>query len=329
MNILVTGGGGFLGRYIVEALLRDGHSVSSLGRSPQPELVSMGVQVFEADLLDLESVRCACEGMDAVFHVAAKAGIWGSRKSYFDINVQGTRNVISACEEQKVSYLVYTSTPSVVFNRQAFRSADETLPYGNNWLCPYAETKAMAEREVLAKNSETLKVCALRPHLIFGPRDTHLLPRVIESVLAGRLKIIGTGENKVDVTYVEDAADAHLKALNALRSGAACGQAYFISQGQPVVLWSWLNSLLIALKVPTIKQKISLPIAYAIGSMLEFVWRVFKLKSEPPMTRFVAIELAKDHYFNISKAQKDLGYKPVYTMSEAIKKTVEDLKRLI
>ena len=219
MKILVTGGGGFLGRYIVEALIFKGHSVSTFGRSPQDELQALGVTVIQGDLRNCEAVRLACVGMDAVFHVAAKAGIWGSRDSYFKINVIGTRNVLEACRTNGVQYLVYTSTPSVVFNGKSFLGADESLPYGKNWLCPYAETKAIAEKEVLKAQSESIKVCALRPHLIFGPRDTHLLPRVMDAVLARRLKIIGIGDNRVDVTYVEDAALAHINALDALIEG--------------------------------------------------------------------------------------------------------------
>lgn len=329
MKILVTGGGGFLGRYIVEGLLREGHRVSSLGRSPQPELTAMGVEVFEADLQDQEAVDQAFRGQEVIFHVAAKAGIWGSRKSYYDANVMGSRHVLTACKKEQVKYLIYTSTPSVVFNGQSFCGADESLPYGKNWLCHYAETKAIAEKEMLEANSETLRVCALRPHLIFGPRDTHLLPRVLRSVLAGRLKIVGKGDNKVDVSYVEDVADAHLKAFQALQTGQSCGKAYFISQGKPVILWEWLNGILEQLSIPRINQKISLPLAYALGYVLELAWRVFKFKGEPSMTRFVAVELAKDHYFDSSNAKKDLGFQPKHTMDEAVRKTVEDLKRLL
>ena len=329
MKILVTGGGGFLGRYIVEALIVKRHSVSSFGRSPQDELQAMGVTVIQGDLQYGEAVRLACVGMDAVFHVAAKGGIWGSRDSYFNINVIGTRNVLEACRTNGVQYLVHTSTPSVVFNGKSFLGADESLPYGKNWLCHYAETKAIAEKEVLEAQSESLKVCALRPHLIFGPRDSHLLPRVMDAVLAKRLKIIGTGDNRVDVTYVEDAALAHINALHALIEGKACGNAYFISQGEPVILWSWLNQILIKLGIDPLTKRVPLKFAFFIATILEAVWKLFAIKGDPPMTRFAAVELAKDHYFNISRAKQDLGYSPQYTMDQAIEKTVDDLKRYL
>ena len=327
MKILVTGGGGFVGGYIVERLLARGYAVRSIGRSPQPELVAKGVEVVCGDLTDATAVSAACEGVDAVFHVAARAGVWGSWESFYGPNVIGTRNVLSACRKWQVKRLVYTSTPSVVFNGDSIRGGDESLPYGKNWLCHYAETKALAEQEALAANSEKLQVVALRPHLIFGPGDPHLLPRVIESVKAGRLRIVGDGSAKVDVSYVGNVADAHLDAFDALERGKGAGQAYFISQGEPVDLWPWLNSILEGLGQPPLTQKIPLPLAYGIGALCEGVWKVLRRRTDPPITRFVAVELAKDHYFDIRKAQNALGYRPRVPMNEALKLTIQDLIR--
>jgi nucleoside-diphosphate-sugar epimerase len=327
MKILVTGGGGFVGGYIVERLLARGYAVRSIGRSPQPELVAKGVEVVCGDLTDATAVSAACEGVGAVFHVAARAGVWGSWESFYGPNVIGTRNVLSACRKWQVKRLVYTSTPSVVFNGDSIRGGDESLPYGKNWLCHYAETKALAEQEALAANSEKLQVVALRPHLIFGPGDPHLLPRVVESVKAGRLRIVGDGSAKVDVSYVGNVADAHLDAFDALERGKGAGQAYFISQGEPVDLWSWLNSILEGLGQPPLTQKIPRPLAYGIGALCEGVWKVLRRRTDPPITRFVAVELAKDHYFDISKAQHELGYRPRVPMNEALKLTIQDLIR--
>jgi nucleoside-diphosphate-sugar epimerase len=327
MKILVTGGGGFVGGYIVERLLARGYAVRSIGRSPQPELVAKGVEVVCGDLTDATAVSAACEGVDAVFHVAARAGVWGSWESFYGPNVIGTRNVLSACRKWQVKRLVYTSTPSVVFNGDSIRGGDESLPYGKNWLCHYAETKALAEQEALAANSEKLQVVALRPHLIFGPGDPHLLPRVIESVKAGRLRIVGDGSAKVDVSYVGNVADAHLDAFDALERGKGAGQAYFISQGEPVDLWPWLNSILEGLGQPPLTQKIPLPLAYGIGALCEGAWKVLRRRTDPPITRFVAVELAKDHYFDIRKAQHVLGYRPRVPMNEALKLTIQDLIR--
>ena len=327
MKILVTGGGGFVGGYIVERLLARGYAVRSIGRSPQPELVAKGVEVVCGDLTDATAVSAACEGVGAVFHVAARAGVWGSWESFYGPNVIGTRNVLSACRKWQVKRLVYTSTPSVVFNGDSIRGGDESLPYGKNWLCHYAETKALAEQEALAANSEKLQVVALRPHLIFGPGDPHLLPRVIESVKAGRLRIVGDGSAKVDVSYVGNVADAHLDAFDALERGKGAGQAYFISQGEPVDLWSWLNSILEGLGQPPLTQKIPLPLAYGIGALCEGAWKVLRRRTDPPITRFVAVELAKDHYFDIRKAQHVLGYQPRVPMNEALKLTIQDLIR--
>jgi len=326
MKVLVTGGGGFVGGYIVDLLLQRGASVRSFGRSPQPGLEAKGVEVHCGNLADRAAVEAAVKGVDAVFHVAAKAGVWGSRESYYQANVLGTRHVVEACRDHGVGRLVYTSTPSVVFNRGSFTGQGSELPYGRDWLCHYAQTKAMAEEETLRAASDSLRIVALRPHLVFGPGDPHLLPRVIESVKAGRLKIVGKGRNRVDVSFVRDVARAHLNALDALDAGHCSGRAYFISQGEPVEIWPWLNEVLAGLGHPPLTKKLPLPLAYAAGGLAEFVWSVLKKGGEPPITRFVAVELAKDHYFDSEAAKKELGFTPQATMKEALKETIKDLK---
>lgn len=326
MKILVTGGGGFVGGTIVDQLLARGYSVRSFGRSPQPAMKKKGVEVVCGDLSSSEDVRSACVGMDAVFHVAAKAGVWGDWDSFYKPNVLGTRNIVAACQAEKIHRLVYTSTPSVVFNGEPIRGGGSEMPYGRDWLCHYAHTKAIAEREALYANSNDLRVVALRPHLIFGPGDPHLLPRVIESVKAGRLKIVGKGNNRVDVSYVEDVAAAHLNAFDALLNGKCAGRAYFISQGEPVELWPWLNGVLKGLGHPPLTKKIPLVAGYAAGAIAECIWKVLSKSGEPPITRFVAVELAKDHYFNVEDAYQDLGYKPSIEMEVAVQNTISDLK---
>ncbi len=311
VEVLVTGGAGFLGRYIVEDLLRAGAKVRVLQRSAADDLAAGGVSVFRGDLTDAAAVGRAVGGCHAVIHTAARAGIWGPREAFVSTNVEGTRNVLRACQAAGVKRMVYTSTPSVVFTGEAFEGANEALPYGRNWLCHYAETKAVAEAEVLAADGVGgLRTCALRPHLIWGVGDPHLLPRVIERARAGRLRIVGDGQNRVDITHVRNAAVAHLQALDALERGVACGKAYFLSQGEPVVLWDWIQALLARLEIGPLEKRMTFGRAYRVGAVAEAVWRHFRLRGEPPMTRFVATELAKSHWFDIDAARRDLAYEP-------------------
>lgn len=319
MRVLVTGGGGFLGRYIVDRLLDRGYKVRIFGRQRHDDLEALGVHVFQGDLSDPVAVNNAIFDCDAVFHVAAKAGIWGNWKSYFIPNVIGTRNVLKACKTHGVQYLIYTSTPSVVFNGQDLCNINESAPYGKNWLCHYAHTKAIAEQEVLAaNNSDSLRTVALRPHLIWGKGDQHLIPRIIERAKNGKLKIIGDGQNYVDIVHVKNAAHAHTLALDALIKGTACGKPYFISQGQPVQLFPWINNLLKKLNIKPITQRLAFKKAYNIGLALEIFHKLFLPNKEPLMTRFLATELAKDHFFNIENAKKDLGYKPIVSIEEGL-----------
>jgi len=327
MKVLVTGSGGFLGSRIVECLLERGYEVRGFGRSPQPTNAERGVEVVCGDLADAEAVSQAVEGCAAVFHVAAKAGVWGREKEFFDTNVVGSRNVLAACRSHGVARLVYTSTPSVVFSGEPFEGHDESLPLNRyNKLSHYARTKAIAEGEMIAAHDlEGVQICALRPHLIWGVGDPHLLPRVVARARSGRLRIVGAGDNRVDLTHVDNAAAAHLSALDALESNQAGGKAYFLSDGEPVVLWKWINDLLGRLNIAPIEKKISASIAFRIGSVLEQFWQTFRLGGEPPMTRFVAIELAKSHWFSIEAARRDLGYAPAVDQDQALNDVVSDL----
>lgn len=308
---LVTGGGGFVGLALVKKLVAMGVETTVAGRNRYPDAELAGARCLVGDIRNREFVDRAVSGNDTVFHVAAKAGIWGDRKSYYTININGTENVISACLKNGVSRLVQTSTPSVVFNGEDIEGGDETLPYSEKPLCYYAATKIIAEQKVLAANSEKLKTAAIRPHLVWGPNDTQIIPRLLEQGMKGQLKIVGTGLNKVDISYIDNVADAHVLAAENLENvGTAAGEAFFISQGEPVVLWQWINDLFEQVGIPAVDSRISLSAAYRIGAVLEQIYKVLGLRKEPKMTRFVAEQLAKSHWFSIDKARLLLSYSP-------------------
>lgn len=327
MKALVTGGGGFLGRYIVEQLLDEGYDVRVFCRGSYPELTKIGAEVFRADLQNREKVIQACESIDIVFHVAAKAGFWGKWEEYYNANVVGTQNIIDACLKTGIKKLVFTSSPSVIFNNSEQVNVDESIPYPEKYENYYSHTKAIAEQIILSANSEQLATCSLRPHLIFGPRDNHLFPRVLEKAKQEKLPQIGKGQNLVDLTYVEDAARAHLLAAEKLDFGSeVAGNAYFISQDEPVNVWDFINTLLESLNIPAVKIKIPLWLARIAGGIMELFYKIFPLDGEPPFTRFLASELAMNHFYNISNAKNDFGYIPKYTMEEALEKTLSFYK---
>ena len=328
MKVLVTGGSGFIGGRLVGRLVESDHEVHMLGRSTPPQ--KDGVRFRNVDLAHEGIPPETCDGVEAIFHVAAKAGVWGSFASYHAANVLATRRVLDACRGHGIGLLVHTSSPSVVFNRNPFRGDNETLPYGRNWLCHYARTKAESEREVLAANGKDgLKTIALRPHLVWGPSDPHLLPKAVNRHKANKLRIVGNGQNRMDLTHIDNVAYAHILALDALASGRhPGGKAYFISQDDPVVLWPWLNDLFSRLDLPLLTKRISFRAAYSAGFLLECIWKLLHLSGEPPMTRFVAIQLAEDHWFSIEAARRDLGYEPIISMEEGLRETVDWLKAL-
>ena len=321
MKALVTGGGGFLGSAIVRQLRARGDKVRTFSRKEHKELSLLGVEQFRGDLADPTFILEAVKGCDVVFHVAAKAGIWGSYQDYYRANVVGTENVVAACLAHKVGRLVFTSSPSAVFDGDDVEGGDESLPYPVSYDAHYPHTKAMAEQIVLDANSSFLATVALRPHLIWGPGDNHLVPRIVAKGRAGKLRRIGSRTCLVDTVYIDNAAEAHLNAADRLAPGSApAGRAYFISNDEPLPLWDMVNRILAAAGLPPETRSIPANLAHGLGTLCETIWQVLRLSGEPPMTRFVASELSRAHWFNISAARRDLGYQPRVSLEEGLRR---------
>lgn len=350
-HAFVTGAGGFLGKAICLRLLAAGIKVTGFARGDYPELASLGVVMVQGDLVNKEQVQQAMQGCDIVFHVASKAGVWGDRDSYFCPNVKGTANVIAACKALKINKLVYTSTPSVTFAGQDESGIDESTPHAAQFLNYYAHSKAIAEKMVLDANQAgdvplentdatqlspqvaipvtsqltapyALKTVALRPHLIWGPNDPHLVPRVLARGRLGKLKLVGREDKLVDTIYIDNAAYAHvLAALELCEPQPKCqGKAYFLSNDEPVTMAKMLNLILACDGLPPVTKRVSRTVAYIAGAVLEGMYLLLKKQQEPLMTRFVARQLSCSHYFDISAAKRDLGYRPLISIDEGMKR---------
>ena len=326
MKALVTGGGGFLGGSIVRLLVERGDGVISFSRGRYPELEKLGVIHESGDLVNPGDIRRAVRNCDTVFHVAAKAGSWGFYEDFYCANVTGTENVIDACREAGVRRLVYTSSPSVVFNNSDMEGVNESVPYAihDRVAAGYPATKAIAEKIVLAANDDTLATVALRPHLIFGPGDNHLVPQIVDRAKKGRLKMVGSGKNKIDIIYVDNAAKAHILAADRLepRSKIA-GKAYFISNDDPRSIEELFNRIMDIYGLPKVKQKVPVALAYFGGWMFEKVFALLRLRGEPWVTRFIAKELSTSHWFDISAARRDFGYHPEISIEEGFNRMRE------
>jgi nucleoside-diphosphate-sugar epimerase len=318
-KVLVTGGGGFLGSALIKRLVERGDAVRSLARNHYPKLADMGVDQIPGDIADSQTVEKACQGVELVFHVAAKPPPWGKYRDYYDTNVVGTQNVIDGCIRNNVDSLVYTSTPSVVFDGTDMQGVNESVPYPADFNAFYPQTKAMAEQLVLKATSTHLRTVVLRPHQIWGPGDPHFAPRLIAR--AKKLKRIGDGTNMVDTTYIDNAVNAHLNAAEAInKKPEISGRIYFITQDEPIAAWEMIDAILAAAGLPPVKGTISYQSARFIGTVMEFFYRTFQLPGEPPITRFLADAVAKSHWFDISAAKKDLGYQPAISTKEGLRR---------
>lgn len=329
MKALVTGANGFLGSALVRLLLDHGHEVRALVRRRDETLTAINVPTFHGDIRDYISIEPAFEDdIDCVFHTAAVTGIWGSWKKFHSTNTIGTRNIVQACLNRNIPKLVYTSSPSVTFEGNHQVNQNETAPYAKRWLCHYPHSKALAEQHVLDSNDPNeLMTCALRPHLIWGPGDKHLIPRLVQRARMKQLKRVGDGGNQVDCTFVDNAAISHIQAAEAMKPGSpVCGSAYYITNGDPVNCWGFINEVLAIAGLPAIRKKISYYWAYRLGFALETYHDMFNIDAEPKMTRFLAAQLAKSHYFDIGRAQSDFNYRPIVSMEEGLKRLAGTLE---
>ncbi|MFO7988579.1 MAG: NAD-dependent epimerase/dehydratase family protein [Desulfotignum sp.] len=325
-QVLVTGGGGFLGKALVKKLMERDYAVTSFSRHHHKTLAQMGVPQISGDLTDAAAVKRAVKGMQTVFHVAAKPGVWGHYKTYHAVNVTGTEHVIAACLSQGVKRLIYTSSPSVVFDGSDMENADESVPYPKSYLAPYPETKAAAEKRVRQAAQQGLDVIILRPHLIWGPEDNHLLPGILKR--AKRLRIVGRTDDRMDTIYVDNAALAHVLAAQKLKENSSLsGNIYFISQDDPESKWKMVNAFLDAAGLPPVKKRVSAQTAHAAGWCFEKIYTLLGIAAEPPMSRFLAKELATSHWFDISRAKKDLEYFPEISTQEGLRRLKEWLSR--
>jgi 2-alkyl-3-oxoalkanoate reductase len=325
MRTLVTGGGGFLGSGIAKSLHEKQHDVTVVGRKHYPHLPT-DINQCQGDIRDFDFLRKCIAGMDAVFHTAAFPGIWGRPEEFYSINVDGTRNVIKACLLNGVSKLIFTSSPSVIYGNSSLEGVNETVPYPENYLCEYPRTKALAEKLVVEANGVDLATISIRPHLIWGPGDPHLIPRLLAKADKGKLVRVGQGDNKVDIIYIDNAVHAHLKACDSIGPGKpSAGKVYFVSDDAPVNLWEWINEVLEKTKRAPITRSISYRMASGLGYFLEGLYKIGNITKEPAMTRFLASQLATSHYFDISKAKKDLGYEPVVKPEEGMRRLIQSL----
>lgn len=326
MRILVTGGGGFLGQALCRGLRARGHEVVSFNRGLYPALDGLGVTQVQGDLAQRDAVVAAAQDCAAVFHSAAKAGAWGPYREYHLANVVGTDNVIAACRAHRIDRLVYTSTPSVTHRatHPVEAGTAESVPYGEGFKAPYAATKKQAELAVLAAHDAGLATVALRPRLIWGVGDNQLLPRLVQRANAGRLRFVGDGENRVDTTYIDNAAQAHFDAFEHLAPGSACaGRAYFISNGEPRTMRETVNGLLAAVRAKQVDKTLPFGVAYAAGIVCEGLWHALPLKGEPPMTRFLAEQLATTHWYDMAPARRDFGYAPQVSFEQGLQRLRE------
>lgn len=317
MQILITGGTGFLGKSTAVALLGQGHQVRLLGRNfaPVGDIVARGALPVVADLRDHSAVVSACEGTDAVIHAGALSAPWGARRDFVAINVEGTRSVVAGCCQAGVRRLVYVSSPSVVFDGRSHHNATESMPYPQRFASIYSETKKLGED--IVRSASDLESVIVRPKAIFGPGDRALLPRLLDAARIGRLPQIGDGRNLVDLTFVENVAHALSLALDA---PAAVGKTYTITNDEHVPLWPAIRSILQRLQIPHQLRRVPLALALAAASGMELRARL--TGREPLLTRYSVAILARTQTYDIASARRDLGYVPPITVAEGINRTL-------
>ena len=319
----MTGTGSLLLGGLASELLRRGDEVVCLQRRPAAFMGHQNAHEVLADICNADAVALAAKGCDAIIHGAARVGVVGSQKEFYDTNVLGTENILRAAEQQSISRLVFVSTPSVAHTGASLVGAPAGRAEIGRSRSYYAESKAIAERTVLNARNSQLAVVAIRPHLVWGPGDTQLVGRIVERAKSGRLAVVGTGNALVDSTYIDNAISAHIAALDALHIGSACdGKAYVVSNGEPRTVNELMRSMCESAGVPFEPRHLSLTLGIRLGSLVERLWPLMQ-SSEPPITRFIAEQLGTAHWFDQRVVHNDLKWAPSVTLDEGFKQLTQ------
>lgn len=329
-KVLVTGGCGFIGRNIVNGFADNGHDVTVI--DIKCDKFRDDVTFVEVDITNKDAVIAVCEGMDSIIHNASIVQTkQGNEDFIWKVNCGGTLNIIEACKANNIARLIYISSASAVYEGKDIENGNEELPYSRISQAAYADSKIQAEKDALAFNgTANTHVCALRPHVVFGPEDNRFVPNILEKAAAGSLKRqVGNRDKLSDFTYVSNFIDAILAAEENLTAGSnVCGQVYFITNGEPLAFFQFVEDFMVEMGYPKIKGKVPYWLAYSVAALVE-LW--FNIKGgdvtvENGISRFAVKYMVTHHYYSIDKAYRDFGWKPKVTLAEGIKLTVEHLK---
>ena len=323
-KVLVTGATGFLGKYVVEELVEHDYQVRGFGRNRAigQSLVNASVTFIQGDLTNQEDLTKACQEMDMVVHAGALSTVWGSWEDFYQTNVLGTKYILEACREANIERLVYVSSPSIYAEPRDQLGIKESDAPQENRLNNYIRSKLASEK--LFKDYPDVSSVILRPRGLFGIGDTSILPRVLNLSQKIGIPLIGDGRQLMDMTCVENVA---LAIRLALETPQAAGEVYNITNGEPRAFRNLIEETLRGLGYPIRYRKIPAPLVSAISSSLEFIYKSLKLKGEPALTRYTYYLLRYSQTLDISKAERDLGYRPKITISEGIEQYVQDYRK--
>ena len=312
----VTGGSGFIGGALIERLRREGWDVRALARSDRAaeRVHSLGAEPVMGDLDDRDSLRAGAEGCEVAFHAAAKVEDWGDPADFERLNVRGTQNVIDACREAGVGRLVHVGTEAALMAGQPLVNVDESAPLRPDSPALYSSSKAKAEQLVRDANGNGLETVVVRPRFVWGRGDSSLLPQIIEMVRSGRFRWVGGGRHLTATTHVDNTVEGLW--LGATRAPA--GGVYFVTDGEPVVFREFLTRMLGTQGVTVPDKSVPPGVARAAAAAAERIWRVLGRPGSPPLTRFAVWVSSQECTIDISRAERELGYRPATSREDGL-----------
>lgn len=315
-SAFVTGGSGFIGGALIRRLVAGGSTVNALARSDASAqaVEALGATAVRGDLDDPAAMTDGARRCEVAFHLAAFVAQWGTREQFERGNVTGTRNALEACRAAGVGRFVHCGTEAAILAGEPVVDADETAPLRPDSPALYSSTKAEAERIVREAATDGFETVVLRPRFVWGAGDTTLLPEIIEATNAGRFAWIGGGRHLTSITHVENVVEGLLLAAERGRAG----EAYFVTDGEPVVFRDFISELLRARGVDPPERSIPAPVAGAVARTAELAWRVLPLPGEPPLTRFAYWAASQQCTLDDSKARAELGYEPVISRERGV-----------